>query len=257
MTRRRAMFTVNGVRLVMDFDLASGVQKCMAEDLLDGGRYEPASSAYMERTVKPGDTVIDVGAHIGYFTLLLAALVGPKGRVFAFEPHPDNYQRLLQHLAINGLTNVTPFHMAVGHKCGVVDLWVNRDNDGGHALFDVGMIAANTKSAAHPQRYPVWMTTLDTVCPTHAALMKMDIEGSEHNVMKGCTLGPRVIVSEINRPGLVAMGTSEDTYRRYMETRGYQSWMPKPDGSLVDATGKSIIENYVFNLVFAGATDAA
>lgn len=247
------MFHVGKSRLVMDFDLASGVQKDMAETILDGRRYEDATSAYFERVVKPGDTVIDVGAHIGYFTLLLAALVGPKGRVLAFEPNPENYQRLLSHLAINGLANVTPFHMAVGEKCGVVDLWINRDNDGGHAVYDVGVFPANTKSAAHPQRYPVWMTTLDAVCPFHATAIKCDTEGNEHSVMKGCAFGPKYLVAEIHRPGLVITGSSEDQFRRYMTTRGYTAFLAERDGSLTDMTGKTAGDAYVFNLVFTDA----
>lgn len=253
MTRRRAMFTVKDTTLIMDFDLASSVQKEMSETLLDGRYYENATSAFMLRTVQPGDTVVDVGAHVGYFTLLLAVLVGPTGRVLAFEPNPENYQRLLNHLAINGLTNVTPFHMAVGDKCGVVDLWINKDNDGGHAVYDVGMIVANAKSRAHPQRYPVWMTTLDAVCPTHPALAKLDVEGNEHNVMKGSVPGPKVVVSEIHRPGLVFLGSNEDKYRSYMESRGYTTYLPNADGSLLNLHGKSVKDNLVFNVVFVGA----
>jgi FkbM family methyltransferase len=249
MTRRRAMFHVKQSRLIMDFDLASAVQKGMADALLDGGRYEEATSAFMERTIKPGDTVIDVGAHVGYFSLLMAALVGPSGRVLAFEPNPENYQRLLSHLAINGLTNVTPFHMAVGDKCGVVDLWINKDNDGGHAVYDVGQLQPNTKSRAHPQRYPVWMTTLDAICQTPTCI-KIDVEGNEHNVMRGCGSRPSAVISEIHRPGLVFTGSSEDKYRSYMASRGYCTSVPDFDGALVNIDGKSVQDNVVFNVVF-------
>jgi FkbM family methyltransferase len=243
------MFHVGQSRLIMDLDLASSVQKGMADALLDGGRYEEATSAFMERTIKAGDTVIDVGAHVGYFSLLMAALVGPTGRVLAFEPNPENYQRLLSHLAINGLTNVTPFHMAVGDKCGVVDLWINKDNDGGHAVYDVGQLQPNTKSRAHPQRYPVWMTTLDAIIQV-ASFLKIDVEGNEHNVMKGLGYGPDAVVSEIHRPGLVFTGSSEDKYRAYMASRGYCTNMAQLDGSLENIDGKSVKENMVFNVVF-------
>lgn len=253
MTRRRATFKVGKASLIMDFDLSSDVQKGMSETLLDGRYYENATTAFLMRHIKPGDTVIDVGAHVGYFTLLMAVLVGPTGRVLAFEPSPENYQRLLNHLAINGLTNVTPFHMAVGDKCGVVDLWINKDNDGGHAVYDVGMLAPNTKSRAHPQRYPVWMTTIEAVCPKHPSVMKVDVEGAEHNVLKGCPNGPMAVVSEIHRPGLVFMGSNEEKYRTYMDHRGYSAYLATEDGTLLDLHGRSIQENVVFNIVFAGA----
>ena len=251
-TRRRAIFTVGKARLIMDFDLSSSVQKEMSETLCADKYYENATTAFLMRTIKPGDTVIDVGAHVGYFTLLMAVLVGPSGRVLSFEPNPENYQRLLNHLAINGLTNVTPFHMAVGDKCGVVDLWINKDNDGGHAVYDVGMLAMNTKSRAHPQRYPVWMTTIEAVCTKHPSVMKVDVEGGEHNVLKGCPNGPLVVVSEIHRPGLVFLGSNEDKYRAYMDSRGYTTYLPCDDGTLLNLTNKSARDSMVFNVVFAG-----
>ena len=250
MTRRRAMFHVGGTALVMDFDLASSVQKEMSETILAGRDYENATSAFMRQAITPGDTCVDVGAHVGFFTLLMAALVGPTGRVYAFEPNPDNYQRLLNHLSINGLRNVIPLHMAVGSGCGVVDLWVNKDNDGGHALYDVGIFPANTKSAARPQRYPVWCTTLDALVLPPIAVLKVDTEGAEHGVLKGCTTNPGHVVSEIHRAGLAVMGSGEDQYRRYMTQRGYGTTMPDEHGHLHDMTGKTVPGSNVFNVVF-------
>lgn len=253
MTRRRIVRTVKGIAVVMDFDLASSVQKEMNDTLQAGDAYENATTAFMLRTIQPGDFVVDVGAHIGYFTLLMAALVGPLGRVLAFEPNPENYQRLLGHLAANGLQNVTPFQMAVGDQRGVVDLWINRDNDGGHAVYDVGQFPSNVKSKEHPQRIPVWMTTLDEHLRgvPKVRLIKIDTEGSEQRVMAGCDHCPDYVVSEIHRDGLSILGSNEMDYRDGMTARGYSTGIPTLDGSLEDATGKTVNGNYVFNVVFS------
>ena len=72
-----------------------------------GGTYEPEQTRAFEELVKPGDTVLDVGAHVGYYTLLSSVLVGASGRVFAFEPNPRNYHYLDQHVYLNRCRNVT------------------------------------------------------------------------------------------------------------------------------------------------------
>ena len=78
------------------------------------GSFEPEQTALVETLVKPGDTVVDLGAHIGYYTLLFAKLVGPSGHVVAFEPSPASCAILRRNVASNGLANVTIVNAAVG-----------------------------------------------------------------------------------------------------------------------------------------------
>ena len=69
-------------------------------------------TALVKRIVRNGDIVVDIGAHIGYYTLIFARLVGPKGKVFAFEPEPNNFNLLIKNIKINGYKNIIPVQKA-------------------------------------------------------------------------------------------------------------------------------------------------
>jgi hypothetical protein len=74
----------------------------VAPFLLEWGFYEKYETALFKRLVKKGMVVVDIGANIGYYTLLAAHLVGDKGKVFAFEPDPNNYDLLCKNIEVNG-----------------------------------------------------------------------------------------------------------------------------------------------------------
>ena len=97
--------------------------------------YEPRKLEVMERLLKPGMTFVDVGANLGYFTLLAAKLVGPEGRVIAFEPHPDNTRRLRISIAANDYDNVLVCEMAIGHPGTERGLLYLGQQSGQHTLL--------------------------------------------------------------------------------------------------------------------------
>ncbi|MDI6871051.1 MAG: hypothetical protein QME79_06790 [Bacillota bacterium] len=72
-------------------------------DLITAGEIEPALTRFLQRTVRPGQTAVDVGANLGYHTILLGTLVGPQGRVFAYEPNPHLLPFLRANVASNYL----------------------------------------------------------------------------------------------------------------------------------------------------------
>src|ERR1700722_172759 len=86
------------------------------------GHAEPEVQRALQDFVEPGQVVYDVGANIGFFTLLLARLVGPRGRVFAFEPMPENAAALRHIVALNGLDNVTVVEKAMSSESGTAQL---------------------------------------------------------------------------------------------------------------------------------------
>lgn len=116
-----------------------------AKDSLDlsiFGFYRKHETELIRKTVKKGDVVLDIGAHIGYFTLLLARLVGENGRVYAFEPDPTNSALLGKNVKTNGYTNVILEQKAVSNKSGKVPLYLSQDHKAGHTTF-------NTHSGRH------------------------------------------------------------------------------------------------------------
>src|SRR5262245_23354762 len=83
------------------------------------GSYEYDQRLLFEQMVTEGSVVFDLGAHVGFYTLLAAVLVGPRGKVYAFEPLPENIYFLKEHLRLNRITNVTVIDRAVSDCAGV------------------------------------------------------------------------------------------------------------------------------------------
>jgi FkbM family methyltransferase len=138
------------------------------------GLYELDKQRLFNTLIKPGDVVFDVGANVGYYTLLSSVLVGPEGKVFAFEPLPRNLALLRRHVEMNNLTNVTVFAGAVSDRNGT-------------AHFDAGAIPEMAHLSDRGE-IEVRTFTLDSLLaegvPT-PAVMKIDVEGAEIDVLNG------------------------------------------------------------------------
>jgi len=86
------------------------------------GLWEPKDTHFISSKINPGITVLDIGADIGYYTLVLAKLVGPKGSLFSFEPIPKAKWYLDKNIEMNGLVNVGTFDLALFHEPAMVSL---------------------------------------------------------------------------------------------------------------------------------------
>ena len=141
------------------------------------GEYSQGEADIFEQLLQPGDTVIEAGANIGSHTVHLAQIVGPNGKVYAFEPQRLVFQLLAGNIAINSLTNVYCRNQAVGECAGelsVPDLDPLKINNwGGLSLLD--------KHAG--EKVPV--ITLDSLHIPDCRLLKADVEGMELFVLKG------------------------------------------------------------------------
>jgi FkbM family methyltransferase len=99
--------------------------------------YEPKHLELMKKIVKEGDVVIDIGAHIGYYTLLLAKLVGPKGKVFAFEPNPENFKVLKKNIELNGYKNVVLEQKGISNKNTKTKFYFSKVNTGDGRVYKI------------------------------------------------------------------------------------------------------------------------
>lgn len=147
--------------------------------LITYGHYEKYETELFKKFVKEGYIVVDIGAHIGHYTLIAAGLVGKKGHVFSFEPFPDSYDLLVKNLEINGYPNVTPVQKAISNKIGLIKLFLNMDDTGSHTICG----SSNAKANINMQT-----TTLDDFFKDKESrinLLKMDVEGAEMLVLEG------------------------------------------------------------------------
>jgi len=141
-----------------------------------GGRYALARVSEIQGAVKEGDVVIDIGANVGYFTVLLANLVGPKGKVYAFEPDPRNFNLLQRSIESNGYSHVIAEQKAVSNEAGEF------------LLYQTQSWAANALTRAeHVGTVKVQVITLDEFLSgeDHIDFVKMDMDGSEPLAIEG------------------------------------------------------------------------
>jgi FkbM family methyltransferase len=143
------------------------------------GTFERQVTREIERLVQPGWRALDVGAHIGYHTLLMAKCAGPSGKVFAFEPWPDNFRVLRENIALNHCANVTLIPKAVMERAGRVRL----------RRIDADPLSS-TVTAADEGETEVEAVTLDDFVTENLAgqtvdFVKIDIEGAEAAALQG------------------------------------------------------------------------
>jgi len=140
------------------------------------GSYELQKRMSFEREIMPNSVVFDIGANVGYFSLLAAVLTGTEGKVYAFEPLPRNVQFLRQHVALNHLEN----------RIEVIEAAVS-DREG-EAHFDLGASTA-MGHLADSGEITVQMVTLDHMLETGELrppdYMKVDVEGAEYEALSG------------------------------------------------------------------------
>jgi FkbM family methyltransferase len=139
------------------------------------GTYERTKRILFEQTVKPGEVVFDVGANVGWYTLLASALVGNTGRVYAFEPLPENLMYLRHHLELNHIENVEVIAAAVADAPGT-------------ALFEPGETRSIGRIVAKGG-FPVRVVSLDDLIAAgqlpQPDCLKVDVEGAEGRVLEG------------------------------------------------------------------------
>lgn len=153
-------------------------------------------SGLIDRYARPGDTVADIGANIGVTTLRMARAVGPRGRVVAFEPHPETAARLRAAVARSNAAQVEVCELALGDEAGTARL-VRPPGNAGAAAIATG--------AEHGSALTVKMARLDDLAADWRALrlLKIDVEGAEAAVIDGgretlARLRP-ILIFETNR----------------------------------------------------------
>lgn len=195
------------------------------------GVWEPAITAYLTEALGPGDGVIDVGANVGYDTLLASRLVGPGGHVHAIEASPHVFQLLSDNLALNGIGNATAHHAAACAAESVVPVFLHDgDNLGGTTIVPAvaGRRAAALESLVRGQPLPA---IVGEAAIRTARLIKIDVEGAEWPVVLGLAdllpvLSPRTeLLIEVSAEGLRDHGTSIPAFLDHFHRAGLSPWV--------------------------------
>lgn len=150
------------------------------------GLWEPNLTAWIERRLKRGDGFIDVGANVGYFTLLASDCVGPDGNVVAIEAMPAIYEHLARHIRDNGLTNTRVVNKAAVGPDAPAEVslfWGDAGN-----LGSTGLLQQNDSLRSVTVAAGTLADILNDEECRRARLMKVDVEGVEDEVIRGLQL---------------------------------------------------------------------
>ena len=218
------------------------------ELIYDG--FETAEAAFVARFLRPGMTVLDVGAHHGLYTLLASKCVGPKGRVIAFEPSSRERRRLAQHLRINRCGNVEVQPYALGDHGGEADLYLV---EGAHDWCN-SLRAPNVEERTSKVRVEV--RSLDDVLEgmrwPRVHLIKLDVEGAELSFLHGARGMLRgnvrpAILAEVQDIRTAQWGYAAREIVQFLADAGY-SWFTLADDGSLESTS-SELASYDSNLV--------
>jgi FkbM family methyltransferase len=196
----------------------------VSRHILRDGYYEPDTVALFDRFLKAGMVVLDIGAHIGQYSLVASRLVGDSGQVHSFEPDPDTYAWLRDNCRRNSLTNVRLNQLALSDTAETRTLYFSMTADiGANSLAEPKRFSGR-KAAVRCLRLDDYLR-MQSVGRVH--LVKMDVEGAELAVLRGAERlfsGPMrpMLVAEFEEERQVAFGSSCRVLAEWLVQRGYQ-----------------------------------
>jgi len=194
------------------------LDRYLDREVFERGAFEPATTHRMECFVRPGMRVIDIGANFGYYTTLLARLVGPAGHVWAFEPTQHYGRRIHEHLALNHLAD----------RVTVLDYGLSDRTHESRISIDESSATLH-QAAAEISSETARFRTLDEVAPAlgidRVDFVKIDTDGHEPAVLRGAAGILRrfhpVVAIEFSQANLDLAGSDVRHLRQQLEELGY------------------------------------
>jgi FkbM family methyltransferase len=177
---------------------------------------------------------VDIGSNLGWYSLLAKSL-NSRSTVFAFEPMNSVREKLRQNLEQNGYYDIHVESCALGVASDTAKIWSYSDNNGMHTLYPVKDWGAEPSQEV---RIEVLDRYADLICKQQLPiLVKLDVEGSEVNVLRGATLllkGNNLeMIVEINETMLITAGTSAEEVFTFLKSFGFSGYWISPDTTLV------------------------
>lgn len=200
---------------VMELDLSDWIP----QDIYLQGDFEPTTSEIVQKLLRPGDTVVDVGANIGYFSLMFARCVGPTGRVLSFEPVPKLAASLKRNLEINQFSHVSISSHALSDHRATARFFAGPNENSG--------LSSLREPRDCSESFDVDLAPFDDLVPDceNVSLIKIDVEGAELQVLRGMTKllqnqRPDILI-EITDSFLRELGDSAEALQQFVAQFGY------------------------------------
>jgi FkbM family methyltransferase len=190
------------------------------------GNFERQEIKFLSKIVRPGDTFIDIGSNIGYYTVIAARLVGARGKVIAVEPVKKTFDRLNRNIQLNHFKNVSPYRLALSSTDGILPMNVSQDGyDAWNSLTKPARGDAYVVEEVQTQKIDEFVRTnhIDGI----VKMVKIDVEGWESELIKGgseffARLTSPILQIEFNETALNSAGSSARQLFEQVIAFGYQ-----------------------------------
>jgi len=217
--------TVNGRRMFVDL-----WDSAVSTHLFVSKTWEPEETRLVSSLLREGDVFVDVGANVGYFTLVASDAVGKSGKVFAFEPEPKNFSLLRKNVQVNKCVNARCEQKAVNGTDHPVELYLSSFNYGDHRIFQ-SHDDEDYNRGRQRARTQVEGVTLDSYFApgTRVDFIKMDVQGAEYFALQGMKRVLRdnldvVLMMEFWPHGLKEAGVEPSRLLEEIEDLGFVSY---------------------------------
>lgn len=196
--------------------LSTAWGRCLSENIYAFYKsiFEP-DIGHLHFLVRPGTSIVDVGANVGFFTLKFSKWVSDGGGVIAIEPEPENLEALKRAIARNRTANIEIIQAAAAEKEGVLHLSLNQLNPADHRLAEQGIpvLAVTIDGLLHERGWPP------------VSLIKIDVQGAEPRALAGAReailrFHPAIFI-EVDDAALSAAGFSADSLVDSLRSYGY------------------------------------
>ncbi len=205
------------------------------------GIYEPVETTMIKKLIKPNYVVLDIGANIGYFTLMMAK---QSKQLYAFEPEPRNYQTLQKNIEFNHLENVHLYNYAIAEVSGITTLHLCDTNRGMHRIYESQFCKEGTVN--------VETIAIDDLIE-YADFIKIDIEGAELGALKGMKRLLKkhhpILLMEFHPPSIIEYGVQPRDVFDFVVEMGYLVEIPNVGPVTFEQLEKLSIEKAGTNIL--------
>jgi FkbM family methyltransferase len=220
---RSVKVSIRGKTLKMDLR-----DQAVSTAIFGPGVWEPEETEFIEKSLRPGMVFVDIGANIGYYTVIASSLVGTTGKVFAFEPDPENFAFLRKNIAENQCHNVLIDQKAVAAASRQLLLYRSGSNFGDHRTYEP-RVGRNREQGTTRATVAVSAISLDDYFagrPDSIDFIKMDIQGSEYDALVGMrgtlSRNPAIIIlTEFWPTGLRQAGVAPSAFLDEVRAAGF------------------------------------
>ncbi len=214
--------------------------------------FEESELSFLKTFLKPEDCFVDIGSNIGLFSVLASPLVGKKGTIYAFEPTPKTFTRLMENIKLNSLTNLFPENIGLSDTSGSMSFYTsNNEYDAWNSMVRLSQLEDSSKININVSALDEYVESKDI---QKINLIKLDVEGWEYNVLRGSSnvlswKDAPVLMVEFNENNAFTAGYYCGQVYEYVESFGYK-WY------IYDVASNSLIQqekrlHYVYENLIA------